>query len=87
MFDERNEGVAEAHALACARMTSQPPSLPDSDAKTFAELQLAKPRIALELGKVIVGQHEVIEQILIALFAGWHCLMSGHVLPIYIIWM
>ena len=58
-------------------MTSQPPALPDSDAKTFAELQLAKPRILRELGKVIVGQHEVIEQILVALFAGGHCLITG----------
>ena len=58
-------------------MTSQPPALPDSDAKTFAELQLAKPRILRELGKVIVGQHDVIEQILVALFAGGHCLITG----------
>ena len=58
-------------------MTSQPPALPDADAKTFAELQLAKPRITRELGKVIVGQHEVIEQILVALFAGGHCLITG----------
>ena len=58
-------------------MTSQPPALPDADAKTFAELQLAKPRITRELGKVIVGQQEVIEQILVALFAGGHCLITG----------
>ena len=44
-------------------MTSQPPALPDADAKTFSDLQLAKPRIQKELGKVIVGQQEVIEQI------------------------
>src|SRR5213082_1942560 len=30
-----------------------------------------------ELGKVIVGQKEVIEQLLIALFAGGHCLITG----------
>ncbi len=34
-------------------------------------------RIEAELGKVIVGQKEVIEQILIALFAGGHCLITG----------
>jgi MoxR-like ATPase len=34
-------------------------------------------RIQAELGKVIVGQKEVIEQILIALFAGGHCLITG----------
>jgi MoxR-like ATPase len=30
-----------------------------------------------EVGKVIVGQHEVIEQLLIALFSGGHCLLVG----------
>ncbi len=30
-----------------------------------------------ELSKVVVGQHEVIEQLLIALFAGGHCLLVG----------
>src|SRR5688572_18165772 len=34
-------------------------------------------RIEQELAKVIVGQKEVIEQILIALFAGGHCLITG----------
>ena len=40
-------------------------------------LQAARGRIATELGKVIVGQEAVIEQILIALFAGGHCLITG----------
>ncbi len=40
-------------------------------------LEAARPRIIAELGKVIVGQQEVIEQILIALFAGGHCLITG----------
>ena len=48
-----------------------------SDADTFEQFQQAKPRILRELGKVIVGQHDVIEQILIALFAGGHCLITG----------
>ena len=48
-----------------------------TDADTFEQLQKAKPRILQELGKVIVGQHDVIEQILIALFAGGHCLITG----------
>jgi MoxR-like ATPase len=34
-------------------------------------------RIQRELAKVIVGQKDVIEQILIALFAGGHCLITG----------
>src|SRR5437762_2333125 len=34
-------------------------------------------RIQAELAKVIVGQKEVIEELLIALFAGGHCLITG----------
>ncbi len=37
----------------------------------------ASEKIKTELGKVIVGQDEVIEQLLIALFAGGHCLLIG----------
>ncbi len=40
-------------------------------------LTAGRARIETELGKVIVGQKEVIEQILIALFAGGHCLITG----------
>ena len=48
-----------------------------TDSETFEQLTAARPRILAELGKAIVGQHEVIEQILIALFAGGHCLITG----------
>jgi MoxR-like ATPase len=61
-------------------MTNQPVSnvpKPDGDAATFEQLTAARPRILTELGKAIVGQQEVIEQILIALFAGGHCLITG----------
>src|SRR6185436_19553172 len=34
-------------------------------------------KITTELSKVIVGQHEVIEELLIVLFAGGHCLITG----------
>ncbi len=56
-------------------MTTQ--HVPDSDHHTFEKLQAARAQILQELGKAIVGQHEVIEQILIALFAGGHCLITG----------
>jgi MoxR-like ATPase len=48
-----------------------------TDADVFEQLQQARPRILSELGKAIVGQHDVIEQILIALMAGGHCLITG----------
>ncbi|MBI1842383.1 MAG: AAA family ATPase [Verrucomicrobia bacterium] len=41
------------------------------------QIQGARVRILGELSKVIVGQHEAIEQILLALFSGGHCLITG----------
>ena len=41
------------------------------------ELVKAKSRIANEIRKVIVGQDEVIENLLIALFCKGHCLFVG----------
>ncbi|HAB16369.1 MAG TPA: MoxR family ATPase [Verrucomicrobiota bacterium] len=47
------------------------------DRATFEQLSTSRERIERELGKVIVGQRDVIEQILIALLAGGHCLITG----------
>jgi MoxR-like ATPase len=41
------------------------------------KLLAGRARITSELAKVIVGQRAVIEEILIALFAGGHCLITG----------
>lgn len=54
-----------------------PPQLPISDARVVERLTAGRAQIELELAKVIVGQQEVIEQILTALFAGGHCLITG----------
>src|SRR5688500_20213604 len=66
--------------------------------ETAERLIAGRARIEAELGKVIVGQREVIEQIMIALLAGGHCLITGaqglaktlrvtpfaqHLLPLY----
>ena len=40
-------------------------------------LRQARERIGAELGKVIVGQAEVVEQLVIAVLAGGHCLITG----------
>src|SRR5918998_1177026 len=42
-----------------------------------AEVQEGRERILSELRKVIVGQDEVVDQVLIALFTGGHCLLTG----------
>ena len=47
------------------------------DAVTADRLQIAGERITQELRKIIVGQDVVVEQALIALFAGGNCLLVG----------
>src|SRR2546429_5958019 len=49
----------------------------NSEQELVEQLIAGRARIQRELEKVIVGQKEVIEQILIALFAGGHCLITG----------
>jgi MoxR-like ATPase len=49
----------------------------ESEKKVVEQLRAARTRIREELSKVLVGQHEVTEQILFAIFAGGHCLITG----------
>jgi MoxR-like ATPase len=51
----------------------------DSSVATASAEKVAegRERILAELRKVIVGQDEVVEQVLIALFTGGHCLITG----------
>ena len=48
-----------------------------ADAQAVERLISGRAHIEKELSKVIVGQKEVVEQILLALFAGGHCLITG----------
>ena len=42
-----------------------------------AEVQEGRERILRELRKIIVGQDDVVDEVLIALFTGGHCLLTG----------
>jgi MoxR-like ATPase len=48
-----------------------------TEQQAVEQLIAGRARIESELAKVIVGQREVIEQIMIALLAGGHCLITG----------
>ncbi len=48
-----------------------------SDVKAIEQLAQSVKQIRSEMGKVIVGQEEIIEQLLISLFARGHCLLVG----------
>src|SRR3984893_6204836 len=50
---------------------------PDDDLQAVQRLSDAYRRITNELGKVIVGQEHVIEELMIAMFARGHCLLVG----------
>ena len=59
-------------------MSTAPAELSSSDLQQRVErFHAARERILTQVRKVIVGQDEVLEQILIALFVGGHCLITG----------
>ena len=47
------------------------------EAQALKGLQVAYTRLRDEIRKVIIGQHEVVDQLLIALFTRGHCLLVG----------
>ncbi len=49
----------------------------DKEAEMVAKLREGRDRIRAELSKTIVGQDDVIEQLLLCLFTGGHCLITG----------
>ncbi len=67
VFSAQDEVVATAPAAAPKEEVS-----PD-----IASLKNAHDKILAEIGKVIVGQREVLNQMLVALFARGHCLLIG----------
>jgi MoxR-like ATPase len=66
--------MPDAH-VADRSATESPPL--DISAARLEEFAARAAGIRAEIGKVIVGQEAVIEQILMSIFAGGHCLMMG----------
>src|SRR5438874_3413095 len=60
-------------SISSAPLTTDPSELKDH-IRRFQEVQTS---IRREVRKVIVGQEEVIEHVLISLFVGGHCLLTG----------
>ncbi|MCK9559699.1 MAG: AAA family ATPase [Candidatus Marinimicrobia bacterium] len=48
-----------------------------NDVEMLTALSEARQRLNQEIGRVIIGQHEIIEQILISLLSQGHCLLIG----------
>ena len=77
--------LLDAAAAAPEAAPAAPPPAPavpapdpvESERAAVERLLTGRGRLEAELGKAIVGQSGVIEQILIALVAGGHCLITG----------
>jgi MoxR-like ATPase len=57
--------------------TTESPNTLQLQTEQLERLRDGKVRIEAELAKTIVGQREVIDQLLISLFSGSHCLITG----------
>src|SRR6476661_2492956 len=51
--------------------------MPAPEVQAVKEIAAAYQRLTAEIGKVIVGQHKVVEQLLMSLFSRGHCLLVG----------
>ena len=59
------------------RVSGGQAELSGDDIKSLEKLSESYKAVRQQLGKVIVGQNEVIEQLMIAIFAQGHCLLEG----------
>src|SRR3954466_14186705 len=55
----------------------EPATLPQDDVAAIDELRDVYAKLTAELGKIIVGQQKVVEQLAICLFARGHALLMG----------
>src|SRR5262245_16955402 len=77
-------GRGDAHSRVWEGMNSNPPSraprvtpAPETDLKAAAYLLEAHRKMRAQMERVIIGQGEVIDQMLIALFCQGHCVLEG----------
>jgi MoxR-like ATPase len=75
--EQRNSGPVSPKPDADKANGTTAPATVDADLVAVDELARAKKQIVAEIGKRIVGQTEVIDHLLIALFSRGHCLFVG----------
>jgi MoxR-like ATPase len=68
---------APVPTLLKKRTTYERIAMSATDVEAVAQLNEARDKIYAEVGKVIIGQREIVEQMLTALLAGGHCLLVG----------
>ena len=57
--------------------TTAPDALLDQDLQELARLKEASVAVKAQMARVIVGQEEIIDQLLIAIFSQGHCILEG----------
>src|SRR5215210_4262839 len=65
------------HSAFGEKVTIDTPSSYELEKRTVEQLREARKSIDRELSKAVVGQKEVVEQLLFSLFSGGHCLITG----------
>ncbi len=69
--------LSECSLIIMPKDTKNPRSSRKAKEDPFEKVAQAKERLLTELKKVIVGQDEVIEQLMVTLLARGHCLLTG----------
>lgn len=69
--------MSDDSPLSVSEADIEPPLAHDLEEEMAEKLSSARAIIGKELRKVIIGQNEVVDQMLIALLAGGHCLVTG----------
>jgi MoxR-like ATPase len=72
--EDNNEATVSGAGEAPAAAEGSSPAVPEA---ALAQLRQARDTLLAEIGKVIVGQKEVLNEVLVALFARGHCLLIG----------
>ena len=82
-FQVTDKDLVDAPGPTAAPATSRPAQtgpldhIPEDAREAVAALAAAHQQILAEIGKIIVGQRKVLEQILTAFFAQGHCVLMG----------
>jgi len=74
MINDQSAGAAKAHGQSVSHARSVPDDAFAGEAKRAVE---AFERVRVEIGKVLVGQGELVERLLIGLLANGHVLLEG----------